>query len=220
MSALAEARAAAVLELGAPALLVVDVQHDFGDPAALAAMGLGDEVLAGVAAAVDRCAVLVDAARALGVPVYWIELATPADRPWRASQWLRGGDQDAPLSAEEPCVVGTPGAEWYRLRPDSGEPRTRKRGYSGFLGTGLAERLRADGVRWLTVIGLTTECCIHATATDALQLDWPVVVATDATAAYSAELHRSALELLALNVADLRSGDEIIALWRGNGATA
>ncbi|GAB3601361.1 cysteine hydrolase family protein [Microbacterium tumbae] len=195
------------------ALLVVDVQRSFGDPAMLAGYGLDDAAYAAVAAAVERCGQLVDAARSAGVPVYWIELAT--ETRWRASAWLRSGDLDAPLGDDEPCVVGTPGAEWYGLAPGAGEMRVRKTGYSGFLGTGLAERLRADGIRWVAVAGLTTECCIQATATDAVQLDWPVYIPRDATAAYDLGLHEGALAQMALNVGVIGTSAELVSLWNG-----
>jgi len=197
-----------------PALLVVDVQRDFADPGHLGALGLTDATLADLDAAVTSIAGLVDAARGLGVPVVWVELGSDPSRPWRASSWFRGGDYDAPMGEEEPCVLGTPGAQWYRLRPAPGETRVVKRGYSGFLGTDLADRLRAAGHDWLTVVGLTSECCVQATAQDALQLDWPVVVARDATAAYDPDVHAAALAQLALNVAVLCDSDEVAGLWK------
>ncbi|WP_353807636.1 cysteine hydrolase family protein [Agromyces sp. SYSU T00194] len=202
----------------AGALLVIDVQRSFGDPALLGGYGLDEAASAHVAAAVERCADLVGAARSAGVPVYWIELATPADEPWKASKWLRSGSLSEPVGDDEPCVIGTPGAEWYGVAPAEGEPRFGKRGYSGFLGTGLAERLTADGVEWVAVAGLTTECCVAATATDALQLGWPVVLAEDATAAYSLELHAAAVESLALNVAVIGDVATVADVWAGGAA--
>ncbi|PZU40353.1 MAG: cysteine hydrolase [Microbacterium sp.] len=209
----------AALDPARGALLMIDVQRSFADPALLGAYGMDAGVSAALAAAIDRCSDLVDHARAAGVPIYWIELATEPNTPWRASRWLRTGDLDAPLDPEEPCVVGTPGAQWYRIGPRAHETRIRKRAYSGFLGTDLATRLRSDSIRWVTVAGLTTECCIAATATDALQLGWPVVLAEDATAAYEARLHEAAIEQLALNVAAISSVDAVASLWRcGTGA--
>lgn len=195
------------------ALLVIDVQRSFADPAHLGSYGLDEDAAEAVARAVVRCADLVAAARRRGVPVYWVELATPADQPWRASMWLRTGDPHAPVGNDEPCVVGTPGAEWYGLAPAPGEPRFPKRGYSGFAHTGLADRLRADDVEWVAVAGLTTECCVAATATDALQEGWPVLLAEDATAAYSAGVHAAAVAALALNVAVISSVDEVETMW-------
>jgi nicotinamidase-related amidase len=212
-------RHAQLAQLAAPgrgsALLVVDVQRDFAEPERLSALNLSGAVLADLAAAVHAVAGLVDTARGLGVPVVWVELGSDPARPWRASSWLRGGDYDAPTGQGEPCVLGTYGAAWYGMEPAEGEIRVVKRGYSGFLGTDLDTRLREElGCAWLTVAGLTTECCVHATAQDALQLDWPVVVARDATAAYDPAVHQAALAQLALNVAVLCGSDEVAALWK------
>lgn len=193
----------AALDGGRPALVVIDVQHSFADPELLEGWGLDASALEAVGAAVRTTADLVAAARASRVPVVWVELATDPARPWRASLWLRIGDPDAPLPADEPCVVGTPGAQWYGMAPAEGELRVRKRGYSGFRDTRLDPWLRDLGVDHLIVAGLTTECCVAATVFDAVQSEWPVLLVTDATAAYSAALHESALAQLALNAAVL-----------------
>lgn len=197
-----------------PALVVVDVQRDFADPLLLGGYGLTDQALTALDAAVTRIGDLVGAARELGVPVVWVELGSDPARPWRASNWLRQGDYDAPMGPDEPCVLGTPGAEWYRVRPADGEPRVVKRGYSGFFGTDLDARLHATGANWLTVTGLTSECCVQATAVDALQHDWPVLLPQDATAAYDLAVHRAALVQLRLNTAVLCDTDEVVALWK------
>ena len=63
-------------------------------------------------------------------------------------------------------------------------------------------------------MGLTSECCVYATAQDAVQLDWPVVVPRDATAAYDLDVHAAALRQLALNVAVLSDADEVVGLWK------
>lgn len=212
MSGLRELQLAQLAER-TPALVVVDVQRDFGDPSLLGAYGLDDETVDVLERTVTRIGELVDDARRLGVPVVWVELGSDPERPWGASNWLRSGDYDAPVSADEPCIIGTPGAEWYRMEPAEGELRVVKRGYSGFLGTALDERLRAAGYGWLTIVGLTSECCVDATAQDAMQLDWPVVVPRDATAAYDLAVNDAALRQLELNVAVLSDVDEVVALW-------
>jgi len=197
-----------------PALVVVDVQRDFADPECLDAYGLTDQALTALDAAVTRIGYLVGAARELGVPLVWVELGSDPATPWRASNWLRQGDYDAPMSPTEPCVTGTPGAQWYRVHPADGEPRVVKRAYSGFFGTDLDARLRATGADWLTVAGLTSECCVQATAVDALQHDWPVLLPQDATAAYDLAVHEAALVQLRLNTAVLCDADEVVSLWK------
>ncbi|MCE7003588.1 cysteine hydrolase [Kibdelosporangium philippinense] len=196
-----------------PALLVVDVQRSFGDPEFLGAYGLDEKAAALVEAAVTTIVRLVDDARERNVPVVWIELASDPANPWRASSWFRSGDLDAPFGPDEPCVIGTPGAEWYRLTPAAGEQRVAKRGYSGFLGTDLEKCLRAREIDWVAVAGLTTDCCVAATATDAFQLGWPVLVPSDAVAAYDTDLQENALAKLALNVAVLSTAWELAAMW-------
>ncbi|WP_328677486.1 cysteine hydrolase family protein [Streptomyces sp. NBC_00343] len=199
---------------GRPALVVVDVQRDFADPDRLGAYGLTDTTLATLDRTVTRIVELVDVARAAEVPVVWVELGSDPARPWRSSNWLREGDYDAPMSPDEPCRVGTPGADWYQMHPEKGELRVVKRGYSGFLGTDLDARLRAAGHDWLTVVGLTSECCVYATAQDAVQLDWPVVVPQDTTTAYEHHVNAAALFQLGLNVALLSDADEVAELWK------
>jgi len=98
--------------------------------------------------------------------------------------------------------------------PAYGELRVVKRGYSGFLGTDLDARLHAAGYGWLTIAGLTSECCVHATARDAMQLDWPVVIPRDATAAYEIAVHNAALGQLELNVAVVSDAEEVIGVWK------
>jgi nicotinamidase-related amidase len=208
------------LDNRAGALLVVDVQRSFADLDYLGDYGLDTAAEEAIAAAIRSTAELVDSARAAGVPVLWIELASDPDRLWGASNWLRGKGFDEPMSADEPCVTGTPGAEWYGLTPASGEPRVPKRHYSGFQGTDLHARLQALGVVWVVVAGLTTECCIAATATDAFQLDYPVLIASDATAAYEVRVHENALEILALTTAQLVTTTELAGFFPAPGAAA
>lgn len=197
-----------------PALIVVDVQRDFADPDLLGDYGLTPEALAVVDTTVGSIGALVDAARDAGVPVVWVELGSDPDRPWRSSNWLRSGDYNAPMSESEPCIIGTAGAQWYRMAPAPGELRVVKRGYSGFLGTDLESELRSAGYDWLTIVGLTSECCVDATAQDAAQLDWPVVIPRDAVAAYDLAVNEAALVQLGLNVAVLSDTAEVVRLWK------
>ena len=205
--------------LGRPALVVVDVQRSFADPAHIGAYGIDGAAEQAVADAVGACARLVDDARERGVDVVWVELVSDPARPWRASSWLQTGDPDT-WPDGLPCVTGTPGAEWYGLEPASGELRVVKRGYSGFVGTDLDDALRARGIGWVAVVGLTTECCVFATATDAVQREYAVVIPADATAAYTDDLQRASLDMLALNVGAVTDADALVALWSRAEVTA
>ncbi|PPF78273.1 cysteine hydrolase [Subtercola sp. Z020] len=194
------------------ALLVVDVQRSFADPDYLPWVDSGH--LPVIASTVGAVAGLVDDARAAGVPVVWIQLGQTADRPWKSSLWLRDVPADAPWpTADEPCVLGTPGAEWYGMSPADGELVVTKRGYSGFFGTTLEAQLTGLGIDWVTVVGLTIDCCVDATARDAFQAGWPVLVPSDATAAYDADLQASSLANVALNSGVVVTAAEVVSLW-------
>jgi len=156
------------------ALVVVDVQNDFADPAGSLAVHGGPEVVAAANAEVR-------AAAAAGAPVLYTQDWHPADTPHFAKD---GGTW--PVH----CVQDTWGAQ---LHPDllvEGEVVRKgehgEDGYSGFtmrdpvsgasVPTPLADRLRAAGVQRLVVLGLATDYCVRATALEGRELGWPVTV--------------------------------------------
>lgn len=196
-----------------PALVVVDVQRDFAEPDRIAAYSPDDDAMAAVESAVAHTAALVARARETGVRVVWVELGSDPAHPWGSSNWLRGGDLAGAMPDDEPCRIGTEGAQWYGLGPAHDEIRVVKSHYSGFLGTDLADRLTGVGAEWLTVVGLTSECCVAATAEDAMQLGWPVVVASDATAAYDLDVNDAALRALELNVGVVCPSSDVVDAW-------
>lgn len=199
------------------ALLVVDVQRDFAAPEAVARFD--SDVRARVRAAVEHVGALVDSARAHGVRLIWARLEQDPDDPWWSSRWLRGllGADTGTLRAREPCMAGTPGADWYRVAPRRGEEVVTKRRYSAFHGTGLAAMLRASDLTWLAVCGLTTDCCVDATVRDAFQGGWRTVVVSDATATYSFDRHRHTLDVLGLHAAVVIDTRSLCEVWARRG---
>lgn len=184
-----------VLRPASGALLVVDVQRSFADPELLT--HLPEEARAAIAAAVLRTADAVELARAAGFGVVWCRLRVPADDPWPASNWFRGLAPGDPWpNAWEPCVEGTPGIEWFGVEPAAGELVVDKRTYDGFAGTSLAQTLRGNGIDWLAVAGLTTDCCVLETAGSAFTQGFRVVVLADGTAAEDPAGHDAALRVL------------------------
>lgn len=88
------------------------------------------------------------------------------------------------------CLAGTAGAEFSErldlqhvdeVISKGTDPKTD--GYSGFAGTDLEARLRALGVARVFVCGLATDYCVRATAIEARDRGFEVVVLTDAIAA-------------------------------------
>jgi nicotinamidase/pyrazinamidase len=165
------------------ALVVVDVQNDFADPAGGLSVAGGDRIIAQVNREIDE-------ARAAGALV----VATQDWHPEHTPHFARDGGI-WPVH----CVAGTWGAE---LHPDlelpAGTPRVRKGangedGYSGFTmrdpvsgetcPTELDGMLRDAGVEAVVVVGLATDYCVKATALDAVRLSFRTEVVTKAIAA-------------------------------------
>ena len=165
----------------ATALIVVDVQNDFADPAGSLSVPGGAEVVPLVDAEID-------AALAAGGRVFYTQDWHPPSTPHFQKD---GGIW--PVH----CVAGTWGAELHPdLRVDG--PVVRKGvhgedGYSGFMTrdpesgeerpTELGELLRAAAVERLVVVGLATDYCVLATALDARARDFPTTVLTAAVRA-------------------------------------
>lgn len=191
------------------ALVLIDMQWDFASPdGALGRLGYD---MTAPQAAVAKAQLLAAAARAAGVPLVFVRLIT---RPGEDSENLRefkrrrGSDADAPL-----CEEGTPGAEFTGVMPQSGDYVVSKSRYSGFTGTRLEESLLAMGCDTLVIAGLTTECCIDATARDAFERDFHVFIASDAVAAYEPDLNRVALKALELSCIQAFSTGELVQAW-------
>jgi nicotinamidase/pyrazinamidase len=165
------------------ALIVVDVQNDFADPAGGLRVAGGDAIIG----TIDR---EIANARAHGALVIATQDWHPASTPHFAKD---GGIW--PVH----CVAGTWGAEFHpALALPEDAPRIRKGangedGYSGFTmrdptsgettPTELGSLLRDAGVERVIVVGLATDYCVKATALDALRLGFETTVLADAIAA-------------------------------------
>jgi nicotinamidase/pyrazinamidase len=153
------------------ALLIIDVQNDFTPGGALGVPD-GDAVIAHINE-------LIASGRFARVF---------ATRDWHPPDHGSFETADPPGPWPVHCVQGTPGAE---LHPDldhdgihavidkGRHPATE--GYSAFDATGLADRLRAEGIDAVTIVGLATDYCVRASALDALREGFEVTVHARAT---------------------------------------
>jgi nicotinamidase/pyrazinamidase len=163
------------------ALIVVDVQNDFADPAGSLYVATGEEVAA-------RCSEEVGLASAAGAFVVYTQDSHPPSTPHFAKD---GGIW--PVH----CVAGTWGAGFHPSLEVAG-PVVRKGvngedGYSGFtmrdpisgetIPTELEPMLRGQGIERVVVCGLATDYCVSATAVDARRLGFETEVLEDAIAA-------------------------------------
>lgn len=163
------------------ALVVVDVQNDFADPAGGLSVRGGADIVPAVNAAIR-------AATDAGAFVAYTQDWHPAVTPHFAKD---GGIW--PVH----CVGDTWGAELHPALAVAG-PTVRKGangedGYSGFtmrdpvtdatVPTELEALLRARGIERVAVCGLATDYCVKATALDAVRLGFATTLLGDAIAA-------------------------------------
>lgn len=192
------------LLVGAPVLVVVDMQEGGGLPSA----ETGIAVMPGHAARVKHAERLVAAARAAGVPVVFFQ------EVHRRSGVDFGRELDGTEGVH--CVEGQPGTELEQsLRPQAGEIHIVKRRYSGFIGTDFEIVLRGLGVSTLILIGGLTDVCVHYTFADAHQRDYHARVVADCCGGSSQYRHDAALDAMEyLQTGAVRTTDEIIAAFQ------
>lgn len=193
------------------ALLVIDVQADFASASgAMARMGAD---LSGVERALDNVEALIAAARRAGVRTAFVRVLTSPQTDSAALKNLTAR-RGLALETLNLCREGTAGADYYRVAPLPGEIEVTKRLFNAFRGADLDQRLRERDVDTLVMVGLTTNCCIDATARDAFHLDYNVFVVSDATAAYDETVQRQALTALEQNCATIVDTAEVLRSWR------
>lgn len=167
------------------ALVVVDVQNDFADPAGSLSVAGGEAIIGRINREVAR-------ASEAGSTVVYTQDWHPPSTPHFAKD---GGIW--PVH----CVADTWGAALHPTLKVVGE-RVRKGrhgedGYSGFTmrdaqtgretPTELEGLLRESGTQRVVVCGLATDYCVRATALDAVRLGFETAVLTDAIAAVNLE---------------------------------
>jgi nicotinamidase-related amidase len=203
------------LIVGRPALLVIDMQHDFLDQGVPLEAAGGRDIIPAVAA-------MVAAAREAEIPVIFtqeahrpgrIDSGREADPGTGKDHWYTGGSDYGPLP--EHCVEGTRGIEIVDgVGCVPGDLRISKRRYNCFLGTDLDLLLRALRVETLLVTGVDTDVCVLWTVGEGFQRDYHMRVLEDCVAGTSPEAHGAALLIMrALTMGRPVLSPEVIAAF-------
>jgi ureidoacrylate peracid hydrolase len=179
------------LDLDSTAVLVVDMQNDFGAPGGMFEQAGID--IRPVQAIVEPIAGVLASVRAAGVPVIYLKMAFEPDLTDvdpDSPTWLK----HLPLHAGEAATApdGTRSRVLIRdtwnteiveqLAPEPDDLVVYKNRYSGFYGTELEDLLRERGVRTLIVVGATTSVCVDSTIRDAVFRDLHCLVLEDCVA--------------------------------------
>ncbi|MBS0232341.1 MAG: cysteine hydrolase [Proteobacteria bacterium] len=180
------------------ALLVIDMERDFVDPGAVQETPGGRAIIPAING-------LIGWARQHAMPVIFTHEMHRADH----------SDYGIELEFDPVhCLEGTPGCELTEgldVRPGDWRIRNKRR-YDCFVGTDLDLLLRSRGIKNLVCCGVTTHCCVMSTVYSARNLDYRVIVPTDAVAAVS-PAHQAAALLCMSDVFAYLSSTSAILSW-------
>jgi len=185
-----------------PALVVVDVNRGFTDSGSPLVCDL-DECVAAIAR-------LLDGFRRAAMPVVFTTVC-----------YDEAGRQAAAVFIEKvPALLALePGSEWVeidpRIAPAEGEPVLSKYFASAFFGTTLASLLASAGCDTVVVSGASTSGCVRATALDALQHGYRVVVPREAVGDRNPAAHEANLYDIDTKYGDVVSLAETLAYVEG-----
>ena len=180
-----------------PAVLVVDLQYAFTDPAfVFGGAGL-------IERAAQNTARLLQVARSARVPVFHTVVA------WE-------GDNDIGLWGIKlpPCREITPSSRWAQVDErlwDDTDVLLPKKWPSFFHGTPLVSLLTALGRDTVIVTGCTTSGCVRATTVDAFSYGFRTLVPEDCVGDQGEDAHWSNLRDVHRRYAEVTDSEETIA---------
>ena len=179
------------LDIATCAVLVVDMQNDFGaDGGMFHRAGIDISMIKRAVAPTGR---VLAAARLNGIPVIYLKMAFKADLSDAGGvdspSYLRhqrmgvGSIVQAPDGGESRILIRD---TWNtdilaELMPESGDVVLYKHRFSGFFETELDAVLRSLGTKHLIVTGCTTSICVESTIRDAMFRDYSCVLLGDCT---------------------------------------
>jgi maleamate amidohydrolase len=181
-----------------PALVVVDMSVGFTDPASPLHCELEE-----VVEAIER---LLAATRAARLPVVYTTVAYDDAAKEKARVFIEKVPALLTLEAGSRWVEIDP-----RLTPEAGEAVLTKLFASAFHGTPLASLLMAQQCDGVVVTGASTSGCVRATAVDALQHGYRVVVPREAVGDRNPDAHEANLYDIDAKYGDVLPLDEVLA---------
>ena len=185
-----------------PALLVIDVNLGFTDPASPLVCDLED-----VVAAIRR---LLDEFRRAELPVVYTTVSYDEGDKVAAAAFIDKIPALLTLEAGSRWVEIDP-----RIAPLPSEPVLNKLFASAFFGTPFASLLASHGCDSVIVTGASTSGCVRATAVDVLQYGYRPVVPREAVGDRNPAAHEAALYDIDLKYGDVVSLDECLEALGG-----
>lgn len=206
------------------ALIIIDMQRDFLDPAGyFARSGMDVHPLRAIIPEVQR---LLLAARRFGVRViHTREGHRPDLSDLSAVKQRRAASCGAGIGSVGPLgrllIRGEPGhAIVEELAPLAAEPVIDKPGFGAFYATDLELILRTAGLTRLFIAGVTTDICVHSTLREAVDRGFDCVTVEDACAAGDPAIHAAMIACIAGEggiLGKVLSTQQVIAQWSASG---
>lgn len=179
------------VDIAACAVIVVDMQNDFGSEGGMfQRAGIDISMIQRAVAPTGR---VLDAARENGIPVIYLKMAFKPDLsvagPVGSPNFDRHHRLGVGTSVQAPD--GSPSRVLVRdtwntdivaaLAPGPADVVLYKHRFSGFFETELDDLLRQSKVKTLIVTGCTTSICVEATIRDAMFRDYSCLLLEDCT---------------------------------------
>ena len=181
-----------------PALLVIDVNRGFTDPASPLVCDL-DEVVAAIAR-------LLEETRRAGLPVVYTTVSYDEGDKVAAAAFIDKIPALLTLAAGSAWVEIDP-----RIAPRPEEPVLNKLFASAFFGTALGTLLTAAGCDSVIVTGASTSGCVRATVVDALQHGYRPIVPREAVGDRNLAAHEANLYDIDAKYGDVVPIDDVVA---------
>ncbi len=178
------------LEPQSTAVLIIDVQNDFCLPEGVYARnGLACPSISALLEPLRDFLVAARKARARLINIRTVYECDASGNPLEAGLHL----ESRPFLRKEGLRPGSWGAATVDLLPEPDDEVVKVR-FSSFLGTPLEELLRSLDIETVVLTGVYTNHCVQATAFDAYQRDFRVVMAHDLMTTWNPEVHRGVLK--------------------------
>lgn len=180
-----------VVDAARTAVIVVDMQNDFGTKGAMFDRAGLD--ISMIQRAIGPTARVLASARRTGMRIVYLKMGFrpdlsdlgPSDSPNRMRHMLFGVGETmrAPDGREGRFLIRD---TWNtdivpELEPQADDVVIYKHRFSGFYETDLDARLKQMGTKYLIVTGCTTSVCVESTIRDAMFRDYACVLLADCT---------------------------------------
>lgn len=174
------------------ALLVLDLQNYFLDPASHAFTPSGPAIIPNIN-------VLISMSRKFNMEIIFTQHVNDADNAKMMGIWWRDMIMDDSREIEIARTV----------RLYDGKTIVKHQ-YDAFYGTELEEYLRLKNIEQVIICGVLTNLCCETTARSAFVRGFEVLFPIDATAAYNREFHLSTFRNLGFGFCPILTTDDLI----------